>query len=85
MSVKPVQAEGGGGLNGSPDFLEDKVDRSVAETAAVGSNVGTPVTASLGSGDASKDTLTYGLRAVAQGDLGATGVTLPTGDGDWPR
>ena len=42
MSANPVQAEGGGDLNGSPDFEKDKVDRSVAETAAVGANVGHP-------------------------------------------
>ena len=79
MSANPVQAQGGGALNGSPDFQEDKVDRSVAETADVGDNVGAPVTASLRSGDASKDTLTYGLRAVAADDIGGTGVDLPTG------
>ena len=32
-SAYPVQAEGGGELNGSPDFMGEKVDRSVAETA----------------------------------------------------
>ena len=80
MSAYPVQAEGGGALNGSPDFLEDKVDRSVEETVDVGDNVGLPVTASLRAGDASKDRLTYGLRAVTQTDLASiTGVTLPSG------
>ena len=78
-SDNPVQAEGGGSLNGSPDFLEDKVDRGVAETAAVDANVGLPVTASLRPGDASKDTLTYGLRAVLDADLTGTGVDLPSG------
>ncbi len=76
MSANPVQAEGGGDQNGSPDFVKDKVDRSVAETAAVGANVGTPVTASVES-PSSKDTVTYGLRAYADTDLGATGVTTP--------
>ena len=85
VSAYPVQARGGGDLNGSPDFLKDKVDRSVAETAAVGDPVDSPVTASLRSGgDASKDTLTYGLRAVNGDDLGSSGVTLPTGDGTGP-
>ena len=78
MSANPVQAQGGGGLNGSPDFLKDKVDRSVAETAAVGANVDTAVTASVESTN-SKDTLTYGLRAVMEGDLQGTGVDLPSG------
>ena len=78
MSANPVQARGGGDLNGSPDFLKDKVDRSVAETAAVGANVDTAVTASVQSTN-SKDTLTYGLRAVMEGDLKGTGVDLPSG------
>ena len=77
MSANPVQADGGGALNGSPDFEKDKVDRSVAETAAVGANVDTPVTASVDS-PSSKDTVTYGLRAYdATIHLGATGVTAP--------
>ena len=84
MSAYPVQARGGGDLNGSPDFKEDKVDRSVAETVAVGEDVGFPVEASLRPGDDSKDKLTYGLRAVAPADLGSTGVALPTGDGTGP-
>ena len=84
MSANPVQAAGGGDLNGSPDFQEDKVDISVAETAAVDANVDLPVTASLRPGDASKDTLTYGLRAVEVGDLTDTGVDLPTGEGTGP-
>ena len=79
MSANPVQARGGGDLNGSPDFLKDKVDRSVAETAAVGANVGTAVTASVESTN-SKDTLTYGLRAVMEVTSKAgTGVDLPSG------
>ena len=84
ISANPVQAAGGGDLNGSPDFLEEKVDRSVAETAAVGDDVGLPVTASLRAGPASKDTLTYGLRAVLEADLPGTGITLPSGDGTSP-
>ena len=79
MSAYPVQAAGDGADNGSPDFKVDKVDRGVAETAVVGANVGTPVTASVDS-PSSKDTLTYGLRAVAEADLiGITGVDLPSG------
>ena len=84
MSVNPVQAAGGGDLNGSPDFLEEKVDRSVAETAAVGDDVGLPVEASLQPGPASKDTLTYGLSAVEADDLTGTGVDLPSGAGTEP-
>ena len=84
MSANPVQAAGGGDLNGSPDFLEEKVDRSVAETAAVGDDVGLPVTASVQPGPASKDTLTYGLRAVEADDLTGTGVDLPSGAGTEP-
>ena len=85
MSAYPVQARGGGDLNGSPDFLKDKVDRSVAETAAVGAPVGSPVEASLRPGDDSKDKLTYGLRAVEEDDLtGITGVDLPSGTNTEP-
>ena len=86
MSANPVQAAGGGNLNGSPDFHEDKVDRSVAETTALDANVDLPVTASLRTGDASKDTLTYGLRAVTQADLDRIGtdVDLPAGEGTAP-
>ena len=84
MSANPVQAVGGGGENGSPDFVDDKVDRGVEETADVGDDVGLPVTASVESTN-TKDTLTYGLRAVADGDLiGITGVDLPSGDGTGP-
>ena len=84
MSANRVQAAGGGNLNGSPDFHEDKVDRSVAETTALDANVGLPVTASLRPGDASKDTLTYGLRAVTQVDLDriGTNVDLPAAPAD---
>ena len=47
-------------------------------------NVGLPVTASLRPGDDSKDTLTYGLRAVLLNDLTGTGVGLPSGEGTGP-
>ena len=76
MSAYPVQAEGGGRENGSPDFVDEKVGRSVAETAAVGANVDAAVTAPVG-GSSAKDTLTYGLRAFADGDRGSTGLTVP--------
>ena len=85
MSAYPVQAAGGGDLNGSPDFQEDKVDRSVAETVAVDANVGLPITASLRPGDDSKDTLTYSLRAVTEKDLTGTGVDLPSGTDTGPN
>ena len=85
MSAYPVQAEGGGKLNGSPDFMGEKVDRSVAETAEVRDNVGLPVTASLQAGDASKDRLTYSLLAVTATDVAdITGVDLPSGTGTEP-
>ena len=83
MSANPVQAAGGGSENGSPDFVDEKVDRGVAETAAVGANVGTAVTASVESTN-TKDTLTYGLRAVVGTDLPGTGVDLPSGTGTGP-
>ena len=80
MSAYPVQAEGGGRLNGSPDFMGEKVDRSVAETAEVRDKVGLPVTASLRPGDDSKDRLTYSLLAVTATDVAdITGVDLPSG------
>ena len=83
VSVNPVQEAGGGSENGSPDFVDEKVDRNVAETAAVGANVGTPVTAAVESINL-KDTLTYGLRAVLAADLQGTGVDLPSGAGTSP-
>ena len=79
MSANPVQAVNGGLENGSPDFVDDKVDRGVAETADLGDDVGLPVTASVESTN-TKDTLTYGLRAVVETDLSGTGVDLPAGD-----
>ena len=84
MSANPVQAEGGGAENGSPDFVDEKVDRGVAETAAVGANVDTAITASVESTN-SKDTLTYGLRTVIGDDLTSNlGVDLPSGTGTEP-
>ena len=83
MSANPVQATGGGAENGSPDFVDEKVDRGVAETADVGDDVGLPVTASVDSTN-TKDTLTYGLRAVDSADLQGTGVDLPSGTGTEP-
>ena len=76
MSANPVQAEGLGATNQSPDFEGDKVELSVAETAAVGANVGAPVAATVVA-PSSTDILTYGLRAFASGDVGSTGVTAP--------
>ena len=77
MSAYPVQAADGGKENGSPDFVDEKVDVGVAETAAVGDKVGAPITAPTGGGPA-KDRLTYGLRAFIAGDIGSTGLTVPT-------
>ena len=62
MSANPVQAEGLGATNESPDFDGDKVELSVAETAAVGANVDAPVEATVRA-PSSTDILTYGLRA----------------------
>ena len=77
MSDYPVQARGLGAKNQSPDFEVGKVDRSVAETAEVGANVGVAVRAPVG-GSSGIDRLTYGLRAfVAETDAGSTGVTAP--------
>ena len=84
MSAYPVQAEGLGAKNESPDFVGAKVELSVAETAEVGDDVPGPVVAKV---DTRSDTdiLTYGLEAVEQSDLdGITGVTLPSGDGTGP-
>ncbi len=84
MSVNPVQAEGLGENNQSPDFDGDKVERSVAETAEVGANVPGPVVATVVAPSAT-DILTYGLRAVTDTDLaGITGVTLPSEAGTGP-
>ena len=77
MSANPVQAEGLGAKNQSPDFEGDKVDRSVAETAEVGEDVPGPVVATVVA-PSSTDILTYGLRAFEATDEGSTGVTAPT-------
>ena len=47
MSANPVQAEGLGAKNQSPDFVGEKVERSVAETAEVGDDVPGPVVATV--------------------------------------
>ena len=82
-STYPVQARGLGAKNDSPDFEGDKVELSVAETAAVGANVGAAVRAPVG-GSSGIDRLTYGLRAVVtigndedQDLTGISGVTAP--------
>ena len=59
VSANPVQAEPA--TNSGPVFSADAATRSVAESAAPGSNIGTPVTAT----DADADTLTYTLGGVA--------------------
>ena len=83
MSAYPVQAAGLGANNESPDFDGAKVELSVAETAEVGDDVDDPVVATVVA-RSDTDILTYGLRAVAQDDLGTTGVTLPIGTGTKP-
>ena len=84
MSAYPVQAAGLGATNQSPDFEGEKVERSVAETAAVGADVDDPVVATVVA-RSDTDILTYGLRAVIQADISSiTGVTLPSGDGTGP-
>ena len=64
MSANPVQAEGLGKKNQSPDFKGDKVERTVAETAEVGDDVPGPVVATVVA-PSNTDILTYGLRAFA--------------------
>ena len=76
MSAYPVQAKDLGAINESPDFEGDKVDRSVAETAAVGDDVRGPVVATVVA-DSDTDILTYGLRAFVDDDTGTTGVATP--------
>ena len=66
MSANPVQARGLGGKNQSPDFVGDKVELSVAETAEVGDDVVGPVVATVRAPSAT-DILTYGLRAFVEG------------------
>ena len=75
MSAYPVQAEGLGAANESPDFEGAKIELSVAETAEVGDKVAGPVVATVVA-RSSTDILTYGLRAFVEGDRGSTGVTL---------
>ena len=85
MSAQTVQAWGLGATNESPDFEGDKVELSVAETAAVGANVDAPVVATV-TAPSSTDILTYSLEAVtATGLKGITGVTLPSGTGTEPN
>ena len=81
MTSYKVQAVDGGFGNGSPDFRDEKVERTVAENIAVGANVGTPVTASVLQTSAT-DRLTYGLRAFATGDRGATDLAVPSDAAD---
>ena len=74
MSANPVQAEGLGATNQSPDFVGEKVERSVAETAEVGDDVPGPVVATVRA-PSSTDILTYGLRAFGADDVGDTSLT----------
>ena len=76
MSANPVQAEGLGKKNQSPDFKGDKVERTVAETAEVGDDVPGPVVATVVA-PSNTDILTYGLRAFGANDVGNTGLTAP--------
>ena len=76
MSANPVQAAGLGAKNQSPDFVGEKVERSVAETAEVGDDVPGPVVATVRA-PSSTDILTYGLRAFEADDVGDTGLTAP--------
>ena len=85
MSAYPVQAEGLGRTNHSPDFDGAKVERSVAETAEVGDDVDDPVVATVVA-RSDTDILTYSLRAVLDTDItDITGVTLPSGTGTGPN
>ena len=59
MSANPVQAEGLGATNQSPDFVGEKVELSVAETAEVGDDVDDPVVATVVA-RSDTDILTYG-------------------------
>ena len=74
MSANPVQAEGLGATNQSPDFVGEKVELSVAETAEVGDDVPGPVVATVRA-PSSTDILTYGLRTFVTDDAGSTGLT----------
>ena len=75
MSANPVQAEGLGAKNQSPDFGDDKVERSVAETAEVGDDVPGAVVATVRA-RSDTDILTYRLRAFTAADEGDTGLTF---------
>ena len=74
ISANPVQAEGLGATNQSPDFVGEKVERSVAETTEVGDDVPGPVVAKVRA-PSSTDILTYGLRTFVTDDAGTTGLT----------
>ncbi len=76
-SAYPVQAEGLGANNQSPDFDGAKVELSVAETAEVGADVDDPVVATVVA-PSSTDILTYGLRTFVAADEGDTGLTATT-------
>ena len=77
MSVYPVQARLLGAKNESPDFVGDKVELSVAETAEVGDDVAGPVEAKVDT-RSNTDILTYGLRTFVGDDEGDTGLTAGT-------
>ena len=79
MSAYPVQARRLGAENQSPDFGGDKVERSVAETAAVGDDVPGPVVATV-KAPSSTDILTYSLRTFVSSDEGDTGLTARAED-----
>ena len=74
VSYNPVQAVAA--INSTPAFTSETATRSVAENAAIGANVGTPITAA----DAENDTLTYSLggNAVAFEILQASGQLQTT-------
>ena len=77
MAVYAVQAAEGGFGNGSPDFVDDSVELSVAENVPLATTVDT-VRVSTG-GTPATDRLTYSLRPFATDDATATGITPPTG------
>ncbi len=80
MSLYKVQAEEGGYANGSPDFIDDEVTITVAESLTVDSDVGSAVGVRTG-GTTAKDRLTYSL--VADGthtaDIGYFNINQATG------
>ena len=79
MSAYPVQAAGLGATNQSPDFDDDKFERSVAETAEVGDDVPGAVEATVRA-PSDTDILTYSLRTFVTADEGATGLTARAAD-----